>query len=416
MADLYSVESSTKDECIVYLEEFEKNDNGEIDVLYIDFRLEKDIKPYNQAIGTSIKSSGATFIEFYNMNVSKRLRKGCYYKLNLDLLKKFLQENGNRQGEKSLQGGSYLIGAVYNLENMSPDEQAELLQSHQTLDSRELSMANVPFGEFEDELLGNIENDNLSLFVKNVDQANWNELRSNGAIKVLYDAGAALRASTTDVDAIINSRMKDLIDSKPVLVISHWDMDHIHCLKAMSDSDIKNYFSKIVCPDKLRSQTSTAIFGKLQNALGNANVFCLPLPGRTNGITMHLWKKKGCISIYQGESSTQPNYCGLVMFVRGRNKSANYTGDCRLSQADDVYTQENGGLNTNMHVLIAPHHGGDWGPRHRHYSTPCDTIEISVGTNNSYRLPNGDMLKYLRSLGNVKRTDDDGGMDITETL
>ena len=193
-------------------------------------------------------------------------------------------------------------------------------------------------------------------------------------------------------------------------------MDHIHCLKAMSVSDIKNYFSKIVCPDKLRTQTSTAILGKLQAALGNANVFCLPLPGRTNGITMHLWKKKGCISIYQGESSTQPNYCGLVMFVRGRNKSANYTGDCRLSQADDVYTQEiNGGLSTNEHVLIAPHHGGDWGPQHRHYSTPCDTIEISVGSNN-YKHPNGDMLKYLRSLGNVKRTDAGGGVDITETL
>jgi competence protein ComEC len=132
---------------------------------------------------------------------------------------------------------------------------------------------------------------------------------------------------------------------------------------------------------------------------------------------MQLWKKEGCISIYQGESSTQPNYCGLVMFVRGRNKSANYTGDCRLSQADDVYTQEiNGGLSTNEHVLIAPHHGGDCGPKHRHYSTPCDIIAISVGTNNSYGHPNGDMLKYLRSLGNVKQTDAGGGVDITETL
>ncbi len=412
MADFYSLESSPKGECIVYLEEYEKNYDGKIDVLYIDFRQYKDMYLYSQAIGYGADSD-ASFIELRNLKTSKRLRRGCYYKLNLDLLKHFQQE------EKSQQEDSYLIGAVYDLVDMPipNNDQEEMLQSHQTLDSRELSMANVPFGEIEGELFGNIERDNLSLFVKNVDQANWNELRSNGAIKVLYDAGAALRASKTDVDAIINSRMKDLIDSKPVLVISHWDMDHIHCLIAMSDSDIKNYFSKIVCPDKLKSNMSKAILGKLQAALGNANVFCLPLPGRTNGITMQLWKDEGCISIYQGESSTQPNYCGLVMFVRGRNKSANYTGDCRLSQADDVYTQEiNGGLSTNEHVLIAPHHGGDCGPMHRHYSTPCDIIAISVGANNRYGHPNGDMLKYLRSLGNVKRTDDDGGMDITETL
>ena len=410
MISFNPIVSSTKTECIVYLEEYEHSYDGNVEALYVDFRQEKDMILYNQATGSNINPN-ATFIELSNLKTTKRLRRGCYYKLNLDLLKNFQQE------EKSQQEDSYLIGAMYDLADMPipTNDQEELLQAHQTLDPKEMSMANMPFEEIEGGLFGNIENENLSLFVKNVGQANWNELQSNDAIKVLYDAGAELRASMADVNAIINSRKKDLIESKPVLVISHWDMDHIHCLKAMSVCDIKNYFSKIVCPDKLRSQTSTAILIKLQNALGDGNVFCLPLPERDKGI-MHLWKEEGCISLYQGVSSNQPNYCGLVMFVRGRNKSANYTGDCRLSQADDVYSKEIAKLKTKEHVLIAPHHGGDCGHQYRIYSTPCYMIAISVGANNRYGHPNGEMRKYLGTLGPVKQTDAGGGVDITETL
>ena len=101
------------------------------------------------------------------------------------------------------------------------------------------------------------------------------------------------------------------------------------------------------------------------------------------------------------------------MFVKGTARSASYTGDCRLTQAKSVYDQEVAqGRNTNEHVLVAPHHGGDYGASFRHYSLPCNDIAISVGTNNSYRHPQKDMLRYLRSLGSVKRTDVDGDIEV----
>ena len=54
-------------------------------------------------------------------------------------------------------------------------------------------------------------------------------------------------------------------------------------------------------------------------------------------------------------------------------------------QAKSVYDQEaTQGINTNEHVLVAPHHGGDYGASFRHYSSPCNDIAISVGANNSY--------------------------------
>jgi len=80
-----------------------------------------------------------------------------------------------------------------------------------------------------------------------------------------------------------------------------------------------------------------------------------------------------------------------------------------------VYDQEMAqGLTTGEHVLVAPHHGGDYGAKYRHYSSPCDRIEISVGVNNDYGHPHPKMLQFLKSLGNVSQTKDVG--DIMEEL
>lgn len=388
-------------DCIVYLEAYEKVGDGMVDA-YIDFRQEKDLLLFTRAIGYEFDN--ATFIELRSLKSSKRLRRGCYYKLNLDLLKDYQI----KRYEESL-----LIGASYNLDEMPVPtmDDEELLQKHDVLDPEEMGRVNVPRGRaFEVE-----QGSNLTLFVKDVGQANWNELRSNKKVKIVYDAGARLRATEYEVRGILNSRKMELMYSKPVLVVSHWDTDHIHCLKMMTDDDIKDCFSKIVCPNKLKSISSTEVLKSFERVLGLENVYCLPLPERTDGITLHQWRREGCISIYRGENSSQVNYCGLVMFVRGNNRSANYTGDCRLAQAENAYEQEMAhGLETKEHILVAPHHGGDSGSRYRHYSNPCNLIEISVGANNSYGHPHGDMLKYLRLLGFVKQTKDVG--DINEYL
>lgn len=389
-------------ECIVYLEAYEKVGDGILDA-YIDFRQRKDLLLFSRATNYD-NNSKATFIELLGLKSAKRLRRGCYYKLNLDFIKNYqIARNEN----------SLIIGGSYDLNNMQlpKGETDEVLQSHEALDPEEMSEANVPQGAVFDIK----REDDLKLFVKDVGQANWNELRSGDLVKAVYDAGAELHASPREVRNIIASRKNDLMRSKPVLVISHWDMDHIHCLKEMDVNDIRACFSKLVCPNKLKSLTSKDVMKDFKSALGAANVFCLPLPGRTNGIAMHHWRREGCVSIYRAESSSQINYCGLVMFVCGGNRSANYTGDCKLIQAKNVYDQEMAhGLLTRDHVLVAPHHGGDYGAKNRQYSLPCDNILISVGANNGYGHPQSDMLRYLSRLGTVEQTQNVG--DIVKDL
>jgi len=131
---------------------------------------------------------------------------------------------------------------------------------------------------------------------------------------------------------------------------------------------------------------------------------------------MHLWKRVGNVSIYRGEKSTNINYCGLCIFVKGIQKSVNFTGDVRLIQAKNIYDQElQQNLITKKHVLIAPHHGGENITKHRVYSNPTTEVVISVGAKNIYGHPSRNMLSYLLSLcnHNLYRTDINGDVNIS---
>ena len=390
-------------ECIVYLDYMKKQGNGIYNV-YIDFRLKKDLTLFvrssekNQNFGET-----NTYLELCNVRTNKRLRSGCYYRLNLALI----NELQFIQNEESL-----FIGRTYDCETMKLPhiDQEELLQSHELLDPTELLHYSNP-NEFVVEDLSNV---NLTLNVRDVNQANWNEVLEDGSIKLVYDLGAPLNASKDEVQAIFDVRRNILERDKPILIISHWDMDHIHCLRYVNLQTIKDCFSQFICVDAMKSITSQNIYNNICNALGIGSVYCIQPQHRTNGIFMHLWKRVGNISIYIGEKSSNINYCGLCIFVKGMQSSVNFTGDIRLIQAKHIYDQElQQNIGTNNHILLAPHHGGDNTPQYRIYSNPTTEVIISVGPNN-YGHPNKHMLSYLRMLcnNNIYRTDVNGDVVI----
>ena len=63
-------------ECIVYLEAYEKAGDGIVDA-YIDFRQRKDLVLFSRATNFD-SNSKATFIELCGLKSAKRLRRGCY--------------------------------------------------------------------------------------------------------------------------------------------------------------------------------------------------------------------------------------------------------------------------------------------------------------------------------------------------
>ena len=398
---------------IVYLDYHSKVADGGGDLI-LDFRKSDEFLHFVSHF-ESIKKEDTigTYIIIKGYNGHKRLMRGCYYQLNIQLLK---------QAKYSPITDSYLFIAEFDFSDydFKNNPEAELLQSHEPLDPSEMfrgrSYKSVAVNN-------NLINSDLQLYIADVGQANWNELRHNGITIVQYDMGAELHATKQQVDAIYTAHAPKVDpNKKAILVISHWDMDHIHCLCSMSVQDMHDTFSKVWCPDTIKSNTAANILARLQKALTSANVKCV-LPHHHTPRTdyhMHpLQQLNNNVHLYIGENRRNRNHSGIVMFVEGSSTSVNYTGDCLLSQADEVLQDVlQNGTNVSQHVLIAPHHGGANQKSNMHYTIqpPITNTQvcISVGNGNTYGHPDAKMLKYLQSVANggVKRTDKQGDIHL----
>lgn len=398
---------------IVYLDYHSKVADGGGDLI-LDFRRSGDFLRFaSQLESINNEETLGTYIIVRGYTGSKRLMRGCYYQLNVQLLK---------QAKYSPITDSYLFIAEFDFSDYdfknNPD--AELLQSHEPLDPSEM-LRGLTYKSVA--VNSNLIISNLQLYVADVGQANWNELRHNGNTIVQYDMGADIHTSKQQVEAIYKAHAHKVDpNKKAILVISHWDMDHIHCLCSMSDKDIQDTFCKVWCPDTIKSNTADNILSKLQRALTKANVKCVTPHHHTPRTDYHmhpLQQLNNNIRLYIGENRRNRNHSGIVMFVEGISTSANYTGDCLLSQADEVLQGVlQNGTQASQHILIAPHHGGANPKANMHYTIqpPITNTQvcISVGYGNIYGHPDAKMLKYLQSVANggVKRTDQQGDIII----
>lgn len=405
------IERHQPSDLIVYLDYHSKVSDGGCDLI-LDFRQNKDFQNFVSHF-IEIKKEGVpgSYIHIIGYTTNKRLMRGCYYQLNVQLLK--------RAKFRPITDSYLFIAEFVFPEGALKEEDDELLQSHQLLDPAEMLWNGV-----QQRIAPNnqVRLTDLQLHVADVGQANWNELRWNGYTIVQYDMGADLHATKQQVDAIYKTHVPQVKpNTKAFLVISHWDMDHIHCLCSMTAKDLQDTFCMVWCPDVLKSETARRILEKLNNALTAANVHCVAPhhhATRTQYHMHHLQQLNSHIRLDIGENRRNINHSGIVMFVEGNTASANYTGDCLLSQADEVLQDALAkGSTQTEHILVAPHHGGANPTITMHY-TPNHPISrthvvVSVGNGNSYGHPDAKMFAYLQSLANagVKQTNKYG--DVT---
>ena len=398
---------------IVYLDYHSKVADGGGDLI-LDFRNSNDYLHFvSQFELIKEEETIGTYMIVRGYTGNKRLMRGCYYQLNVQLLK---------QAKLSPITDSYLFIAEFDFSDFDfkNNPEAELLQSHEPLDPSEMFRG----GSYKSVAVNNnLINSNLQLYVADVGQANWNELRQNGNTIVQFDMGAELHATKQQVDAIYTAHAPKVDpNKKAVLVISHWDMDHIHCVCSMTVKDIQDTFCTVWCPDTIKSNTADKILSKLQSALTHANVKCV-LPHhhapRTDYHMHPLQQLNNNVHLYIGETRRNRNHSGIVMFVEGTSTSVNYTGDCLLSQADEVLQDVlQKGTHASQHILIAPHHGGANPKANMHYNIlpPITNAQvcISVGKGNSYGHPDAKMLAYLQSIANggLVRTDQQGDINL----
>lgn len=409
---------SSKDDIIVYLDSHRQYKNRCRD-LYIDFRTQKDFQLFQEKMEVKLFGSKASYIHLASLNVHQKLVYDTYYRLNVDELKRL--ERNKSFLEFIIEEDSYVIGGHYIF-----SKDAEYDEILQKCSEKEIY-------EFETE---GFEKDSLNLltipqlvlhsinnpviYVADVGQANWNELRDGNKTVLVFDCGSPLNCKKEETDTIWNKHKENLKNSDSTLVISHWDIDHYQCLINRDNNELNDCFDTVFCR-KHKSETSRKVFDNLKSICSGNNFVCVPAIShqynRNFWPPMFLHSSDHNVSLYQGAYCRNINHCGLAVFIHGNNKSAILTGDLKLGQCFDVMQKE---FKTNGYkplILIVPHHGGSCGKNSLKKNYPIDLAIISVGAENVYGHPNNDILDYLNNntINGIKRTDLFQG-DITEPL
>ncbi|AGX06474.1 hypothetical protein B14911_03404 [Bacillus sp. NRRL B-14911] len=199
-----------------------------------------------------------------------------------------------------------------------------------------------------------IKNEELKIIIRNVGQANWNEVYSNGSCKIIYDIGCSIYYDVNVVKNLINNTP---LNHHPVLIISHWDIDHYLALVKFPKLDF-NKFRNIIVPYRLPNKTSEKVLKLFpQNKVIRIPECSKKLIGRK--ISSKLIKSTDNLALFRGERSSDRNKSGLSLAVIGKYQSVILPADHTYYQVfRNMYTElpENIPLN-----LVTPHHGGKAG-------------------------------------------------------
>lgn len=366
--DLSNLKTNNSD-IYVYIEEF----NRKKGTILLDFFDSHYYQVFINEIGIEYNLSRPTMIL---LNGYKRnIQENTIYRINLDVID-ILKNNINLVSQKE---DSFLIGFTINVEQIEERIFGSAI-SIKKLDGYYFNRS-IDLSKFTFDISGK-----LKVIVRNVGHGNWNEILSNDDVKIVFDAGASLNDSKSDIRTIIDNRNIAYNDAKPILILSHWDKDHYHALLGMTDSELKNNFSAFICRNCQPTLTARKLFSRIENALGIMNTYPISANTKNTKRGVVLFKNVNPITdkivLYNAEENKNRNISGLVISVKSKNSSVILSGDCHFGQISrDILPHLNF---KHRHHLVVPHHGGNAGKYI--YEIPKNVIPgkaiISSGKNN----------------------------------
>lgn len=289
---------------------------------------------------------------------------------------------------------SYVLRFSLTLKNNAPP----LIGNSKSFSFEEGFFRRFDFPGIQDEgILHTQFGDEISLIVRDVGQGNWNEIYSDGKCRIVYDIGCPIFAKRTEVDDLIKGRKEILNTDNPGLIISHWDLDHYHCLCTTDEAILKS-FKYIIAPSYAPSLTSRIILSKLVNQYPSKFIATsFPKPEEKKPYNPMIKKEYGEIQLFIGCDHHDRNRSGIILNVNLRNKGAILTGDHHYSQITNCVLPY---IDSISHCIVVPHHGGKAGSfiyERRSYQKLEEAI-ISVGKNH-YGHPKEEYVDALRKQG-----------------
>lgn len=369
-------------------------------IVLADFFDSNEFEKYSSATGLDYPwQQRPTMIEFLNYS-QKRVNEGTYYHVEVDVLQSILKRISTNEG-------SLIVGFKVMLRE---DDETVFGKSKSFTDNEKIQLNYFLYGRTcilnykTDYGIKGID----KVVVKNVGQGSCNELWHKKECMIIFDCGTSYSTPSHEVYEMTDNFQQNYHSSRPICIISHWDVDHYHFLLSYSDETIKS-FSYFICRNELPTLTARKALGRLKALNGNAIqplMVVPPQPSKRSGIELHMSSLVvgNFIHLYNGTKNRNRNKSGIGLVLLKPNK-------CFIFSADFDYQQISNSILDKVRYnceqyLIVPHHGGKAGKCVYNYSRKNklkDAI-ISVGKN-SYEHPFKSNIEFLKSLGfNVIQT------------
>lgn len=190
------------------------------------------------------------------------------------------------------------------------------------------------------------------VIVRNVKQGNCNEIYCNDKLLYVYDYGTYIHATKSDVATLINKTYNLYKENKPILIISHWDLDHYHLLKGLIDGQKAIPFSAIIIIGHLPNITSQRLYKSIKNKVP----FYIVTPKKSNTMPpLNKIASDGIIDIYAPDNYQDRNHSELVCILNGKDKKWVLPGDSSYEQIKVFFSSP------QYINFVLPHHGGKAG-------------------------------------------------------
>jgi hypothetical protein len=366
---------------LVFIEEINREEN----LVVFDFIDSNEFEKFDNTLEFQHKTLKASMVKVTNYK-QKSIRENTVYAIDRNVLLSL------RQNIEQIED-SFLFGYTINLTH----EVDFLFKTSVTVGEMDrYNIGAITSGGAKENILDITLKGTIDVIVRNIGQGNWNEITVEKVVKVVYDAGAPMNASTTTVRTYIGNKPTEYSKDKPCLILSHWDKDHYHSLVGMSDAELQ-CFSSFICPEIRPNITSRILYGRIEQAIGSNNIYTVSNIPKVKGVpsTLELISPVGNnFMIFNSTHNKDRNQAGIVLAIKTIKSSIILPGDGHYTPLSNCILPM---LNhTHIHNLVVPHHGGKGGAyNYKLYpgTTPGQAV-ISVG-NNRYGHPK---LEYTRSL------------------
>lgn len=369
-----------------------------------DFISIEEYQKFTQEMGKEATDNSAFKIK--GVNHSKRISNGKYYSMDVGELKQHYRIDPISD--------SY----IYDFELIPKDFPLSFekifIEEIRFNKGDSYGGSKAPENGFDFRRLLNSQNQ-IDIWVNDVGQGNWNEVRENNETRIVYDMGARLNASKTEVDVLINRIVPryNNLSIKPIMILSHWDKDHYHALLGLNDNLI-GLFEKYVFVGNPPTATARKAYNKITNVCSNVMVI---RPGTKRkgmpSLPERVTTPNDIFDLYLGQIDSNRNLASFQLFIRTSKSNTLLCGDGGWFQINHIISEEANLVEQNVVFnIVVPHHGSGIDKTYYGFVLPKqmkagDAIISVDEQNNIYGHPSQHLINYLESLDfKVDRTDE----------